>query len=120
MKTPVYKGQGMLLVPCEDMSSYRIVTTRRLRFTPFRMAGLVWKDYKIHRVKKLPQEGRKSNPLAYTHVIRHDSTGNLYKYSAVDFKFPEGYTVVYKAQPGYLLPSKFKEELDFHADTDSN
>lgn len=50
----------------------------------------------------------KDNPLAYMSVIRCRYKKTLYKYSPENYNIPDGYELIYKIFPGYLLPPKYK------------
>jgi hypothetical protein len=46
----------------------------------------------------------------YTHAIRCNSTGIVYRFSIMDNELPEDYTVIYKTRGGEMLPRKFWRE----------
>jgi len=50
----------------------------------------------------------KPHDLAYTHVIRNRYTEEVFRYHILSGPIPDGYVIVYTAQPGVLLPKRFK------------
>jgi len=56
----------------------------------------------------------KFSALAYTHVIGCRYSGDLYKFSKIDDNIPEGYGVIYKVKPGYLLPERYRKLESYH------
>lgn len=59
----------------------------------------------------------RKNAGAYTHVIRNEETKHIFKFSLLEGNIPNGYTVVYQAGPGELLPQIYNKEKAHHEQT---
>lgn len=78
-------------------------------------SGVEWVQYYCkeclsakRKMKREESQKPQKNPLAYTHMVRRESDGVVFKHHILNGSLEDGYTVFYTVKPGYDLPKKFR------------